>query len=51
MFDIFANSIMTATRARTDERLPDRYVDPFGLTTGPARNTSNRRRLLTRGRR
>ncbi|SDU04795.1 hypothetical protein [Stappia sp. ES.058] len=51
MFDIFANSIMTATRARTDEQLPDRYVDPIGLTTGPARNTDNRRPPLTQGRR
>jgi hypothetical protein len=51
MFDIFANSIMTATRSRTDEQLPDRYFDPLGLTTSPTRNADRRRRLLTQGRR
>ncbi|WP_156884427.1 hypothetical protein [Stappia stellulata] len=51
MFDIFANTMMTATRSRTDDQLPDRYVDPYGPTTGFTRTMDSWRRSLMRGRR
>jgi len=45
MFNILADTMLTATRNRNDLRRPDRVTEPFGVQspTGSQRNRPRRR--------